>query len=157
MNLIAIDTPVPQLQHLLLDEGQSAAAFPPGAPLLGQQGLVAVLTPVAVVILGKGLAAGPMELVEVLDETELRMLLGLDQFVLADEEPKLLNVVPLQGEILPVVPHLRLQTDCMSLYQSVNELPNIYKNDIFVDPLATDIIVEQQHLLHLSGPRHRVD
>ena len=81
-----------------------------------------------VVVLGKGLTAGAVEGVEVLGEAETRMLPGLDQLVLMDEEPPLLNVVTFEGEILAVVSHLRLQIGVSPLYQSVNELTNTYRN-----------------------------
>ena len=57
------------------------------------------------------------------------MALGLDQFVLPDQEPPLLDVVPFYGSILAVVSYIRLQFGARRLYHSVNELPNIYRND----------------------------
>ena len=57
------------------------------------------------------------------------MALGLDQFVLPDQEPPLLDVVPFYGSILAVVSHIRLQFGARRLYHSVNELPNIYNSE----------------------------
>ena len=63
-----------------------------------------------------------------MDESETGMLPGLDQLVLMDGEPPLLNVVPFKGEVLVVVSHLRLQIGLPIEYQSVSELPNTYNS-----------------------------
>ena len=65
--------------------------------------------PVAVVVLGKGLTVGAMEVVEVLNEAGPSVLLRLDQIVLPDEKPPLLDVASLHGTVIAVVSHLRLQ------------------------------------------------
>ena len=72
-----------------LDEGRGAAGLPAWAALGGEKvGGVAGLA-VAVEVSGEGLAADAVEGVEVLDEAELGMLLGLDEVVLGDEESPL--------------------------------------------------------------------
>ena len=109
IDLVAVDTFAPLLQHLLFDQRQGAAALPLGSSFQGQQGLIGTRLPVAVVVLGKGLAVGAMELVEVLDEAEPNVLLRLDQLVLPDEKPPLLDVASLHRAVIAVVSHLRLQ------------------------------------------------
>ena len=126
---VAVDALAPLLQHLLLDVGNRAAALPLGASLARQERLSVPGLAVAIVVLGKGLPVRPVVGVEVLEEAELVMALGLDQFVLPDQEPVLLDVVPLQRAVVAVVTHLRLQTGLTPSANSVNELPNIYRND----------------------------
>ena len=73
----------------------------------------------------------PWKAVEVLGKAEAGMLPRLDQSVFLYEESPLLNVVPFKGEVLAVVSHFRLQIGVGFLYQSVNELPNTYRNDSY--------------------------
>ena len=56
----------------------------------------------------------------------MRVLALLNQFKLPDQKPPFLHQVSLNGAILTVVAHLRLQTGTVSLYQSLNELPDTY-------------------------------
>ena len=86
------------------------AALPLGSSLARQERLSVPGLAVAVVVLGEVLPVRPVVGVEVLEEAELVMALGLDQFVLPDQEPVLLDVVPLHRAVVAVVTHLRLQT-----------------------------------------------
>ena len=133
IDLIAVDALAALLQHFLLDVGQGAPALPLGTPLARQQGVVAAQLKKTVVVLGEGLTAGTMERIEVLQEAELGMLLGLDQFVFRDEEAPLLHEVSFDGLVITIVPHqlppeLVIDTHQLST-RSVNELPDTYKND----------------------------
>ena len=56
------------------------------------------------------------------------MALGLDLFLLPDQEPVLLDMIPLQRTVVAVVTHLRLPTGMFFQCQSVNELLNIYNS-----------------------------
>ena len=165
--LVAVDALAPLLQHLLLDVGDRAAALPLGASLARQERLSVPGLAVAVVVLGKGLAVRPVVGVEVLEEAELVMALGLDQFVLPDQEPVLLDVVPLQRAVVAVVTHLRLQTGLTPSANSVNELPNIYSNDGLWSLPAMDVPTDARgmgairrdrrpQLLHLRNGRARL-
>ena len=70
-----------------------------------------------------------MKPVKVFQEPEMGVLAFLDQFKLPDQKPPLLYQVSFNGAILTVVAHLRLQIGIVSLYHSVNELPDTYRND----------------------------
>ena len=122
------------------------AALPPGPPLTGQQGVVHSRLTVAVVVLGEGLTVGAVVGVEVLEKTELVMALGLDQYVLPDQEPELLDVVPLNRAVVAVVTHLRLPTGMFFQCQSVNELPNIYNSEWSEESTVRRIAPPGSHL-----------
>ena len=93
----------------LLDEGEGAAG-PPARPALGgEERAVVAGEEAAVVARGEGLAVDAVEGVEVLGEAELGALFGFDEFVLGDEEAPLLGVIALDGAVLAVVSHVRLQ------------------------------------------------
>ena len=129
IDLVTVGTVKALVDDLLLNVGQGAAGLPPGTPLTGEEGVVGGGEEEPVVVLGEGLTASAVEGVEVLGEAETGMLPCLDQLILMDEEPPLLNVVPFKGEVLAIVSHSRLQIGVGLLYQSVNELPNTYRND----------------------------
>ena len=136
IDLVTVGTVEALVDDLLLDEGDGAAALPSGAPLTGEEGGVGGGEEEPVVVLGEGLTCSAVEGVEVLGEAETGMLPGLDQLVFLYEEPPLLNVVPLKGEVIAVVSHFRLQIGVRLLYQSVNELPNTYRNDRVMDEVT---------------------
>ena len=128
IDLVTVGTVKALVDDLLLNVGQGAAGLPPGTPLTGEEGVVGGGEEEPVVVLGEGLTASAVEGVEVLGEAETGMLPCLDQLILMDEEPPLLNVVPFKGEVLAIVSHSRLQIGVGFLYQSVNELPDTYNS-----------------------------
>ena len=89
-------------------------------------------------VLVEGLPVGSMKAVEVLQEPEMGMLPCLYQFILTYEEPPLLYQIPFNGPVSTVVSHLRLQIKSTNLTRSVNELPDIYKNDMWYEGEGMD-------------------
>ena len=126
IDLVAVGARAPEFEHLLLDEGDGAAALPLGPALAGQQGVAGARLAVAVVVLGEGLPVDPVGAVEVLDGAEPGVAPGFDLFLLPDQEPPLLDIVPFDSAVIAVVSHLRLQTGLFLQANSVSELPNIY-------------------------------
>ena len=140
-DLIAVDTLVALLQHLLLNVGQGTPGLPLGTALAGQQGIRTACLAETVLVLGEGLTAGTMERIEVLHEPELGMLLGLDPFVFPNEKAPLLSIAPFQCAVITIVAHHMppdsvIVTHAIST-KSVNELPDTYNSERAVAPCET--------------------
>src|SRR5262245_19544589 len=125
MDLIAVHAPLAVGNDLGLDPLRLAPVPPFGAAAARQQICLIAALQIAVVILAKGLRAGPVVAGEIPDPLEQLRSPGLHRLVLSDQKAALLLIIAFNRPIIAVIAHW------MGLQRSdpISELVNMHSND----------------------------